>query len=80
MQWAVESEVAKVCVVAGADDMLRHDPNMLRCVALFFFVCEGRTWVGELTLVLLLNIYKPADPDHLLGRLGGRQRGTSGQV
>lgn len=30
VDWAVRSKVSSVCVVSGTDDMLRHDPNMLR--------------------------------------------------
>jgi hypothetical protein len=30
VDWAVSCKAASLCVVAGADDMLRHDLNMLR--------------------------------------------------
>lgn len=33
VQWALSSKVAALGVVAGCDDMLRHDPNMMRLVA-----------------------------------------------
>lgn len=32
VDWAKRSNVASLCVVSGTDDMLRHDPNMRRCV------------------------------------------------
>uniref|UniRef100_K3X348 Proteasome assembly chaperone 2 n=1 Tax=Globisporangium ultimum (strain ATCC 200006 / CBS 805.95 / DAOM BR144) TaxID=431595 RepID=K3X348_GLOUD len=30
VEWGVNNNVASFCVIAGTDDMLRHDPNMLR--------------------------------------------------
>lgn len=30
VDWCVANKVATLCVVSGADDMLRHDPNMIR--------------------------------------------------
>ncbi|OWY91230.1 Proteasome assembly chaperone [Phytophthora megakarya] len=38
VQWAKSNKVATIGVVAGCDDMLRHDPNMMRLERMNYFV------------------------------------------